>query len=57
MMAKVKYQIDTYAGEIIVNCGPDDEQEYIIARAKKILRNKVGSFPPGYQNWTIIERC
>ncbi len=57
MTAIVKYQIATYSGEISVNCEPDEENEYIIARAKRILRNKVGgSFPFGYESWKVIDR-
>ena len=35
MMATVKYQIATYSGEVQVNCNENDEDEYIIAKAKK----------------------
>lgn len=56
MLATVKYQIATYSGEIKVNCDPNDDNEIIIAKAKKILRNKVGGFPLGYESWKVVER-
>lgn len=56
MIATVKYQIATYAGEVTVNCEPDDEDEVIIARAKRQLENSTGSLPYGYQSLEVIER-
>ena len=56
MQATVKYQIATYSGEITVNCDPDDENEVVIARAKRILRSQVGSLPFGYESFKIIDR-
>ena len=58
MTATVKYQIGTYAGTVQVNCNPEDEAETIIARAKRILRNRAGSFPAGIYNesWRITNR-
>jgi hypothetical protein len=35
MIATVKYQVATYSGEVQVNCNENDEDEYIIAKAKK----------------------
>jgi len=56
MMAKVKYQIATYSGEIRVPCEDNDESEHIIAKAKKILRQRSGgSLPYGYESFKIIE--
>jgi len=56
MTVIVQYNIATYEGTIEVSCNSDDDDEYIIGQAKRILRNKVGSFPFGYQCWKIIER-
>jgi hypothetical protein len=56
MTATVKYQIATYLGVIKVNCTPDEDDENIIARAKRILRSRSGSFPLGYESWKVIER-
>ena len=56
MLATVKYQIATYSGEIKVNCNENDENEHIIAKAKKILRQKAGSFPFGYQRWKVVNK-
>jgi hypothetical protein len=44
-IATVKYQIATYSGEVQVNCNKNDENEYIIAKAKRIvtqIRRKYG---------------
>ena len=57
MIATVKYQIAIYSGEVTVNCDENDEDDYIITRAKSILKNKSGEFPFGYQSWTVISRC
>ena len=56
MQATVKYQIATYSGEITVNCDPDDENEVVIAKAKRILRSKAGTLPLGYESFKIIDR-
>ncbi len=56
MIAKVKYQIATYSGEIFVFCDESDENENIIAKAKRQLRKKAGEFPFGYESWKVIER-
>jgi hypothetical protein len=56
MLATVKYQIATYAGEIKVPCEENDEAEHIIAKAKRILINKYGPFPLGYESWRVIKR-
>ena len=57
MIAIVKYQITTYSGEVTVNCDKNDDNEYIIAKAKRILKNRSGEFPFGYQSWTVLNRC
>jgi len=56
--ATVKYQIATYSGTIEVSYDPndDDDDDVIIAKAKKLLRQKAGSFPLGYQSFKIINR-
>jgi len=57
MIAIVEYQVATYSGQIHVNCTPNDEDDYIIARAKKIVRQSSGGeLPFGYQKWRIINR-
>jgi hypothetical protein len=56
MLATVKYQIATYQGEITVNCDPNDDNEFIIAKAKQRLRAKAGEFPFGYQSWKVTNR-
>jgi hypothetical protein len=57
MIAFVKYQVATYSGTVQVQCEPDDEDEVIKAKAKKILtRQAGGSLPFGYESFTIIEK-
>ena len=58
MTAKVKYSIATYEGTILVSCTRDEDDESIIARAKRILRHQAGSFPIGiyYESWKVIYR-
>lgn len=57
MIATVKYQIATYSGEVHVNCNENDEDECIIAKAKRIVTQRAsGSLPYGYESWKVIER-
>ena len=57
MIATVRYQVATYSGEVQVNCNENDEDEHIIAKAKKIVTQKAGgSLPFGYESWKVIER-
>ena len=57
MIATVRYQVAAYSGEVHVNCDENDEDEYIIAKAKKIVARRAGgSLPLGYESWKVIER-
>ena len=57
MIATVKYQVATYSGEVQVNCDENDEDEYIIAKAKRIVTQRSGgSLPFCYQSWKVVER-
>lgn len=56
MTATVKYQIATYSGEIDVPCDPDDDNDVIISRAKRILRRRAGEFPFGSESWKVVDR-
>ena len=57
MIATVKYQIATYSGEVQVNCNENDEDECIIAKAKRIVTQRSGgSLPYGYESWKVVER-
>ena len=57
MIATVKYQVATYSGEVKVNCDENDEDEYIIAKAKRIVTQRAGgSLPFGYESWKVVER-
>ena len=51
-LAKVKYQIGTYSGEININSNEDD-YDYIIARAKRVLRNKT-SMSMYYEHYEVV---
>jgi hypothetical protein len=54
--AIVKYQVATYSGEIQVTCNPDDDDDIIIAKAKRQLIRRSGPLPFGYQSFRVIER-
>lgn len=54
--AEVKYQIATYRGTEIVFCDSNDENEYIIAVAKRQLRRTTGSLPLGYESFKVKSR-
>lgn len=57
MLAIIKYQVATYSGEIKVNCNENDEDEYIIAKAKRILIQRYGgSLPFGFECWKVVDR-
>lgn len=56
-LATVKYQVATYRGEVKVNCFADEENEWILARAKaKVRKLSGGSLPFGYQSFKVISR-
>ncbi len=55
-IATVKYQIATYSGTIKIPYNDDRDDDWILAKAKKILRQKSGPFPFGFQSWKITER-
>lgn len=57
IVALVNYQVATYSGEVQVNCDENDEDEYIIAKAKRIVTQRAGgSLPFGYESWKVVER-
>lgn len=57
MIATVKYRVATYSGEVQVNCDENDEDEYIIAKAKIIVTQRSGgSLPFGSESWKVVER-
>ena len=57
MIATVKYQVATYSGEVQVNCNENDEDEHIIAKAKRIVTQRAGgSLPFGCEIWKVVER-
>lgn len=56
-IALVKYQVATYSGTLHVTCTGYDEDEVVIAKAKRLLRARAGGFlPMGYESWKVIER-
>lgn len=57
MTAIIKYQIATYSGTIQINCDENDENEYLIAKAKRILTQRAGgSLPFGCESWKVVKR-
>jgi len=57
MIARVKYQVATYSEEVQVNCDENDSDDYIIAKAKRIVRQRAGGLLPfGYESWRVVER-
>lgn len=57
MIATVKYQIASYSGEVEVICDENDSDEYIISKAKRIVKQKAGgSLPFGYESWKVVYR-
>ncbi len=53
----VEYQIATYSGEEIVYCDANDENEFIIAKCKRQLKQSSGgNWPFGCESFRIIER-
>lgn len=57
-VAVVHYSIATYAGDVTVTgCLPDDDDEAIIARARRILTSRsAGSLPFGAESWRVVSR-
>jgi len=53
MTAKVKYHVGTYFGEIFVPCSKDDEEEAIIARAKRMISYKYPPCGVAYERWWV----
>jgi len=48
------YQIGTYSGTIEVTLGEDAEWEDIIAKARKVLRQRAGApLPGGIECWNL----
>ena len=57
MEALIKYQIGTSVGEILITCNENDEDSYLIAQAKKIIRQRYGvSLPLDYESWKVVKR-
>lgn len=56
--ARVQYNVGTFTGEVMLyDVGPDEEDETIVARARKLVtRNAGGSLPPGAQTWKVLSR-
>lgn len=57
-LAKVKYQVATYRGTAYVNCEENDEDEVIIAKAKKQIQTSCHGIPApmGYEHWKVVTR-
>lgn len=56
-VAEVEYDVATYSGTIEVGCDENDDDETVVAIAKKQLARKSGgSLPFGYQRFTVVRR-
>jgi hypothetical protein len=55
---RVQYDVGTYTGEVMLyGVDPNEEDETVIARARKLVtRNAGGSLPFGAQSWKILSR-
>ena len=57
MRATVRYQIADYKGVIEIDCDENEEDNFIIARAKKIVTQRAGgSLPFGSETWKVVDR-
>jgi len=56
MRAIISYQIATYSGTVEVSCSDDDDNEALISRARRQLRQRAGSLPFGYQSFLVVSR-
>lgn len=57
MRAVVKYQVATYSGEVTIPCDENDDNQHIIAKAKRYVTQRAGgSLPFGYESWKVVER-
>ena len=55
MLIEVEYWIGTYHGRIPLNGSEGDSEEYLIARAKQVIRTRCGGFPLGlyYEKYKV----
>ena len=57
MIATVHYEIATYEGDLQVNASPDDDDDTIIAKAKRIAKQRlIGFSGPCYERWRVTKR-
>lgn len=50
----VKYQIATYSGTVTVYCDSNDDNDFIIAKAKREVTRLAGGYLPfGYESFRI----
>ncbi len=58
MLATVKFQIGTQEGIVNVNVEPGDEDEAVIAKAKRLATQRYPStIGIASETWTITGRC
>lgn len=55
-IAEVSYQIGTYRGTETVYTWDDLDDEGIIRRARRQLRQKAGTLPPGVMTFRVSSR-
>jgi len=57
MLAIIQYQIATYSGTVEVFFDdPDADNDHLIARAKRQLRQRTGALPFGMEHFKVISR-
>ena len=57
MRATIQYQIATYSGTVEVFFDdPDADNDYLVARAKRQLRQRAGALPHGIEIFKVISR-
>ena len=54
MVRTVKYQIGQYSGTVTVNCNEDDDNDTIIAKAKRQLKN-YDTLGMAYRSYKVID--
>lgn len=51
----VSYCIGEYGGTLHVTAHEDEENEAIVARARKTLQRLAGPLPSGAESWKIVD--
>lgn len=54
-IAIVKYQVGEYSGEVEIACDYDDDDLYIIAKARRLF-SKYNTMSMCYESYKVIDR-